>query len=82
MDEGLNSGNFGTSGIVARCTVAKRNCSITKESPGRVGSRRVGKGVQGNADNSEVGVLVTGAHGSEEFLNVLHSVVGVAPGSH
>ena len=84
LDEGLNRGNFGTSGIVARGTVTKWNCSITEESPGRGGSRRVGEGVRvrGDADNPEVGVLVAGVHGSEEFLYVVYSVVGVTTGSH
>ena len=82
MNEGLDDGDFGTRGIVAGCTVAKRNCSVTVEAPGRVGSRRVGDGVGGNTDNIEVGVLVTCAHRSEEFLYVVHSVVWVAPGAH
>ena len=67
---------------VAGGTVAKRNCLVTEESPGGGGSQRVGEGVRGDADNPEVGVLVAGTHVSEEFLNVVHNIVGMTPGSH
>ena len=82
LDEGLNRGNFGTSGIIAGGTVTKWNYSVTEVSPGGVGSRWIGEGVQGDADNSEVGVLVTGAHGSEEFFYFIDSVVRMTPGPH
>ena len=82
MNKCLDDGNFSTRGVVARCTVSKRNSSVTVEAPGRVGSRRVGEGVGRNTNNSELGVLVTSAHRSEELLNVVHHVVWVAPGTH
>ena len=62
VDEHLDCGNFGTSCIIAGCAVAKGDCTVSEEIPGRVGSRWAGEGVGGNTDNSEVGVLVAGAH--------------------
>ena len=82
LDEGLNCGNFGPGGIITGGTVTKWNCSVTEVSPGWVGSRWVGEGVRGNADDSEVGVLVTGAHGSEELFNIIDSIVRMTPGPH
>ena len=60
MDECLDCGNFGTSCVIARCAVAKGDCTVLEEIPGRVGSRCAGEGVRGNADYPEVGVLVAG----------------------
>ena len=62
VDERLDPGNFGTSCVIAGCAVAKGDRTVLEEIPGRVGSRWAGEGVGGNADNSEVGVLVAGVH--------------------
>ena len=82
MNKCMDDGDFSTRGVVAGCTVSKRNSSVTVEAPGRVGSRRVGEGVGRNTNNSEVGVLVTSAHRSKELFNVIHCIVRVAPGAH
>ena len=82
MDEYLNGCDLCTSGVIARGTVAKRNGSVTEEIPGGVGRRRTGEGVGKNTDNSEEGVLVTSAHRSEELLDVVDCVTGLASGAN
>ena len=55
---------------------------VSKKSPGRVQSRGggPGEGVGWNTDNPEVRVPVAGEQGSEDLLDVVDGVVGVAPG--
>ena len=62
VDECLNLGNFGTSCVITGYAVAKGDCMVSEETPGRVRSRWTGEGVGGSADNSEVGVGIAGAH--------------------
>ena len=82
LDECLNCGNFGTGGIITGGAVTKWDCSVTKISPGWVGSRWTGEEGRWDADDSEVGALVTGAHRSEEFFDIVDSVVRMTPGPH
>ena len=82
LDERLNCRNLCTSGVIAGGAVAKRNGSVTEEIPGGVGRRREGEGVGRNTDNSEEGVLVPSAHRSEELLDVVDCVMGVASGAN
>ena len=82
VDERFDCGNFGEGGVVARGTVAKGDCSVMEEIPGRIRCGWGGEGVGRNTDYSEVGVLVTGAHRPKEFLDVVYCIVEVAPGTY
>ena len=70
MDERLDGFDLCTNGVITGGAVAKGNGSVTEEIPGGVRRRRAGEGVGRNTDDSEEGVLVTDAHGSEELLDV------------
>ena len=82
LDEHLDGCDLCTSGVIAGGTVAKGNGSVTEEIPGEVRRRRAGEGVGGDTDNSEEGVSVTDAHRSEELLDVVDRLVGVASGAN
>ena len=70
LDERLKCHDLCTSGVIAKGAVAKKNGCVTEVIPGGVRRRRAGEGVGRNTDDSEEGVLVTDAHGSEELLDV------------
>ena len=82
IDECLDCGNLGTSGAVSRGTVSEWNGSISEVEPGGVVSRRRGEGVGRNADNSEGGELVRGAHGPKEFFDVVYFVEKTTSGAY
>ena len=82
MNECLNGCYLCTGGIIAGGAVAKRNGSVMEEVPGGVGRRRAGEGVGRNTDYSEVGVLVTSAHQSEELLDVIDCIMGMTSGAN
>ena len=63
MDERLDCGNLGTSGIVSGGIVSGGNGLVSEVDPGVVWSRR--RGVVRDADNSEEGILVGGTHRPE-----------------
>ena len=79
-DECFDSCNFGTSCIIARRTVAERDCLITEISPGRRGGG-AGKELGRNTHDSEERVLGRGENRSEEFLNIINCKMRVTPGA-
>ena len=82
MNEGLDHSYLGAGSIVTGGTISEGNSRISVVDPGRVGRRGRGEGVGGNADYPEEGVLVAGAHPSEELLDVINGVEWMASGAH
>ena len=82
MDECLDHSYLGAGSIVTGGTISEGNSTISVVDPGRVGRRRRGEGVGGDADYPEEGVLVAGAHRPEELLDVVDGVEWMASGTH
>ena len=82
LDECLDCGNFCTGCIIVGRTVAERDGSISKVSPGGVGSRCAGERVIGNTYDPEERVLFSGEHRPEELHDVIDCIVRVTPGAH
>ena len=82
LDECFDLSNFCTSCIIARRAVAKRDDSISKVSPGGVGSRCAEERIIGNTFNPEERVLDSGEYGPEELYDVVDCIVRVTPGTH
>ena len=80
MDECLDCSNLGTGSVISGGTVSEGYDTVSVEGPGRARSRRREEGVGGDANNPEIGVLVTGAHRPEELLDIIDCVERVASG--
>ena len=80
-DECLDSCNFCISCLVARRTVAERDCLIPEISPGRIRGRSAGKEVGRNTHDSEERVLGRSEYRSEEFLNIINCKMRVTSGA-
>ena len=75
LDECFDLSNFCTRCIIARRAVAKRDDSISKVSPGGVGSRCAEERIIGNTFNPEERVLDSGEYGPEELHDVVDCIV-------